>query len=47
MSNETDEIRFPKDPGLDPPMEGLVGTCMTQGCFWVLKIGTGLRGQDT
>ena len=36
-------LRIPKDP----PMEGFERTRMTQGCFEVLKIGTGLRGQDT
>ena len=30
-------------PRLDPPMEGCLCTCFSQGCFWVLKIGTGLR----
>ena len=29
-------LRIPRDP----PMEGCLCTCFSQGCFWVLKIST-------
>ena len=44
---EVQHIVHPTDPRLDPPMQGFERTCFSQGCFGVLKIGTGLRGQDT